>query len=301
MDLPYHYRVFGLQLASEIFCPELMESPGVPDVCITYSIVPTALAVVQQAGVGYQAAAGQVLLSIEGIARFLIREGKAIMVEPAPHSDAASVRLFLLGAACSALLLQRGVLPLRGCAVQRQGECIAFAGQTGTGKSTLVAAFLRCQYTLVTDDICAITPGADGVPMVSPGYPYVKLWPDVLTYFGHNLHQPPRIRPGLEKRLWPVGAAFCPQPVPLNRLYILAPTNAPDIALRPLPAIEALVALQMHTAQHMLLDVLGQRAAHFRLCGSIVRHVPLSAVTRPSGPLHLEPLVARLESDRQHV
>lgn len=297
MSLPYHYRVFGLQIASEIPCPELLEGTGTPEVRITYGPIPTALADVHQAGVGYQAGAGQVLLSVEGVARFWIRDGQAIVVEPAAQSDDASVRLFLLGAACGTLLLQRGVLPLRGCAVQGPQGCIAFVGQTGTGKSTLAAALLRRHYTLVSDDICAMTFGADGVPLVAPGYPYLKLWPDALAYLGHDPQQYPRLRPALEKRLCHVIDTFCLQALVLQRVYILAPTQLSGRAVQRLTPREGMMALQMLTYQQMLLDVLGQRALHFRHCGRVVRRVPLAKVTWPASPLDLEPLVDLLEED----
>ena len=136
----YYYTAFGLCIAAEFPCPELTPAGGRPDVLIRYGVVPATLAVAKKTGVRYQAAPGQLLLTVDGVARFLVQDGKEIIVERAPESDDDSLRLFLLGSALGALLQQRGMLTLHSSAIEVDGGCVGFLGHSGVGKSTLAAA-----------------------------------------------------------------------------------------------------------------------------------------------------------------
>jgi hypothetical protein len=149
----YYYTAFGLCFATEFPCPELSPGGGTPDVLIRYGVVPVTLRAAKQTGIGYQAATGQLLLNIDGVARFLIQDGKEIIVERAAEGDDDSLRLFLLSSALGALLQQRGILTLHSSAIEVEGGCVGFLGSSGVGKSTLAAALLQRGYRLLTDDI----------------------------------------------------------------------------------------------------------------------------------------------------
>lgn len=89
---------------------------------IRYGVVPAILATVKKTGVRFQAAPGQLLLTVDGVARCLVQDGKEIIVEGAPESDDDSLRLFLLGSTLGALLQQRGMLTLHSSAIEVAGS-----------------------------------------------------------------------------------------------------------------------------------------------------------------------------------
>src|SRR5436853_233172 len=80
-------------------------------------------------------------------------------------------------AAAGLPLPQRGHFVLHASSVAIDGKAAAFAGPSGRGKSTLVAALASAGHPLIADDMSVIdTSGA--APVVQPGFPRVKLWPD---------------------------------------------------------------------------------------------------------------------------
>lgn len=293
----YYYTAFGLCLAAEFPCPELAPGVGSPDVLIRYGMVPATLATAKKIGVRYQAAPGQLLLTVDGVARFLVQDGKEIIVERAPESDDDSLRLFLLGSAMGGLLQQRGMLTLHSSAIEVDGGCIGFLGRSGVGKSTLATALLRRGYRLLTDDVCAVTLAPNATPIVHPGYPQTKLWADALT----KLATPPetlrRVRPQLDKHAWPVAAAFCPEVRPLRRLYVLHTINTADLTVQEVERGEKFQVLKNHTYREPFLDGLDGRVPHFRVCAVVAQRVPLSRIIRPSHPFLLDELMTRLEEE----
>jgi len=293
----HDYTAFGLHLASPFPCPELSPGPSTPDVIIRYGDVPDALPAPRKRGVRYQAAPGQLLLSVDGVARFLVLDGKEIVIARAPECDDESLRLFLLGSALGALLQQRGLLPLHASAVQVDGACVAFLGRSGVGKSTLASALLQRRYRLVADDIGAIDLGSEGIPLVYPGYPQVKLWADAVRRLHLSREGLRRVRPQMDKHAWGLDESFCPEALPLRRLYVLHSANSPDLTVQPITGGAKLEALKNHTYREPFLDGLASRAPQFRIAAAITRHVAMYYLTRPQYPFMLEEMVTLLEQE----
>ena len=101
----------------------------------------------------------------EQVARYLVSGGCEIIIEPHPTATEKDVRLFLLGSAMGALLLQRGIWPLHGSAIAGRSGAALFVGVSGSGKSTLVGAFHQRGFQVLADDVCAITAGSP--PLIS--------------------------------------------------------------------------------------------------------------------------------------
>jgi hypothetical protein len=138
MTRPLLYRAFGLTIASGLPLPELPEAAGEPDVEIVTGRVPSQLPGAVRRGVRFQVAPGELLLQVDGVARYLARGGAQIIVDRAADAPPESVRLFLLGSVFAALLHERGVLPLSASAIATQRGAAVFMGLSGTGKSALL-------------------------------------------------------------------------------------------------------------------------------------------------------------------
>jgi hypothetical protein len=102
--------------------------------------VPQALDDAKKKGVLYQISPDRFLLGLGKIARYLVSEGREIVIERVPGGSDDAVRVFLFGSVFGALLHQRGVLPLHGSAVMPSRGATIFAGPSGSGKSMLAAA-----------------------------------------------------------------------------------------------------------------------------------------------------------------
>src|SRR5229473_1307322 len=93
-----------------------------------------------------------VLLDFPGVGRFLVRDGKEILVDPAPASEEGEVRAYLVSTAFGVLFHQRGIMPLHASAIYLADGCVAFVGDSGAGKSTLAAALAQRGHEVITDD-----------------------------------------------------------------------------------------------------------------------------------------------------
>ncbi|MBT8216517.1 MAG: hypothetical protein KJO17_06695, partial [Acidimicrobiia bacterium] len=131
-------------MASDVPLPgRLLEGSQQPDVAIRWGTVPATIEDVIGEGLIFQASARELLLDVEGTARFLISDGRRVVVEGSPGVPDSRIRLFLLGSVFGAILHQRGLLPLHGSAVEVGDRCMIFVGVAGSGKSTVAAALAK--------------------------------------------------------------------------------------------------------------------------------------------------------------
>lgn len=293
----HHYKAFGLNIESALPCLELAPSRSVPDVRIRYGAVPDALADATGKGPYYQARANRLLLIIEDVARYLVSDGREIIIERAPGSRDDEVRLYLLGSAFGALLHQRGLLPLHGSAIEVNGGAVVFLGPSGLGKSTLAGTFYKRGYRVMTDDVCVLSISEEGIPVVLPGYPQLKLGAEVARNLGENPLEVGRGEPPWEKHGLPLRKGFCETPLPLRRLYVLTTTETQKFELIPLKGMEKFTVLLNNTYRFCFLDGQGGKVLHFKQCAALTQHAAVSRVIRPSAPLLLDELADLLERD----
>lgn len=281
------FSCFDFRLRSGIPLGELTpaDDPGDarPVVEIRLGKLPELLAGAPPAVHGLQAANGEALLTVPGNARYLIREGREIVVDPLPGAAERNVRLFLLGSALGILVYQRGLLPLHANALVVEGGAVAFTGQSGAGKSTLAAHFQRAGYPVLCDDVCVVGFDDAGVPLAWPGLPRLKLWEDAAHAFGHDPAVLDRAVEGLEKFHVPIGRTADARPVPLRRLYTLARAEGGEGRILPLRGSEAMAAVMENSYRGLYLPTLGATAVHFRQCAMLLRHVEVFAATRAWG------------------
>src|SRR4029077_8012520 len=99
----YFYCPYGLRLRSAIALPGLTNGPESDfDADIALGSVPPSLPGAVDIGLRYQSARGRFLITVDGVARFLVADGERILIDLHPGADEAAVRLFLLGPALGA-------------------------------------------------------------------------------------------------------------------------------------------------------------------------------------------------------
>ena len=294
-DTPHHYSLYGLRVASCVALPAHPADVREPDVRIRSGRVPESLPRPYAEGVLYQASEGQFLFRHEQVARYLVRDGREIVIEPAAKADPERLRLFLMSSPFGALLHQRNLLPLHGSAVDVNGQGVVFAGMSGAGKSTLAAAFLKRGYPVLADDISVVSVNDDGQPMVHPGHPQIRLWADAVQRVDQDADTLSRMLPDLEKYLLAVPGRESPAPLPLRHICVLHVNTDGRLDLSVVTGARKLEALHAQTYRRGFLERMGSKTAHFTLCAAVARRVPMSRVTRPSQPFLLDELVALLD------
>ncbi len=219
------------------------------------------------------------------------------VVDRAADASDDSVRLFLLGAVFAALLQQRGVLALNASAVAMERGSAVFMGLSRAGKSTLAASFHKRGYRVLTDDLCAISFRA-GQPMVWPGYPQLKLWPDVLERLDVDPGPLRRVRPELEKRALALGGSFASEPLSPSRLYVLRSSNtAKRVEMKPVAGEGRIATIGIHTYGSQFVEGLGSEAHYFENLAMLVAALPIQVITRPSRHFMLDELIDLIEED----
>jgi len=232
-----------------------------------------------------------------GVGSFLARGGSEIVVDPSPGLDERVLRILLLGPVLAVLLRQRGHLLLHASAVAVAGEAILFLGSSGRGKSTTAAALRARGHGLVSDDV-AVLRAEESPPLVYPGIPQLKLWPEALVSLGDDPEKLPRWNPYLEKRARPVATEFSPTPLPVKKIYVLDEGDAPEIL--PLTGQEAFLELVRHTygSDYGLQPAMGVgSASHFFRCKSIIDTVAMRGLIRQKSLSQLPNLVRLIEED----
>lgn len=93
------------------------------------------------------------------------------------------VQRFLAGPGWAALCMLRGVLPVHGAAVARNGRAIIVAGAPGSGKTNVVLGLRSRGWDLLTDDVtgCDLD---DGRVVVEAVGDRVEVWPDTAARWG---------------------------------------------------------------------------------------------------------------------
>lgn len=292
--MPKHYYLFGLTVASKLPLPALpgdLDTDSEPDVVINYGDTPSTLASPQITGIRFQASPGEFLLQVDGVARFLVKNGSSITISPEPVTHEEDILPFLMGSAFGALLQQRKILVLHGSAIEVNGASVLFCGPSGAGKSTLAAGFHQRGYRFLADDLCAISI-INSQPMVTPGFPRLKLWADALKRLEtstDNLHS---IRWGadLQKFFLPAENRAT-LPLPVQAVFILGSTNTDQLKLTPLPGNERIDPLIDNSYRGRFLEGLGGKKEHFKLCAALAAKADVCLVSRPKLGFRLEELM----------
>jgi hypothetical protein len=287
------YWAYGIRIHAEIICPELPQHPqptGNPDV--TIRLLPPIESVAENLENGYfEVRPGVFRLAVTGVAQYLVEEGNRISVEPVTGATLEEIRLFLLGSAMGALLYQRGLFPLHGSAVETAWGAMIFVGEQGVGKSTLAAQFHRKGYRLLSDDVCAVAVGSEGL-QVLPALAQFRLCADAYERLG----TPEKARFDIDKFVVPMGEGYCTDPAPLRAIHILGvhENEAPNFeVLRGFDRVQRLLE-NLYRPQY--LKGQSTQSDLMRMAGDIAKQTTIAAVTRRRDTEAIEGMVAFLES-----
>ena len=295
------YSAFGLSIVSELALPELPEAAfelGVSaDVHIRLGAVPSTLEGAREVEPGVLARPG-VLLIDAGESRFLVREGREIVVHPGNGAADRDVRLYLLGSAMGAILHQRGMLPLHANAIEIEGRVVAFAGASGAGKSTLAAYFHDRGHRVLCDDVCAVSFDGTGQALAWPGIPRIKLWGDALAALGRNADGLQPVWRDVDKYAMPVAAVLAEGPLPLHRIYLLQAARVGPPAIRRVSGAEAIDGVLSNTYRKEFVVPLEMSTRQFENAVGLLRTVEVFAADRHWG---LTELGASYDLLRRHM
>lgn len=277
------YRAYGLGVHSVLPLPELIPLAGAgADVVVSVGRIPTPFSWNSDEQCATRFTAAEAYLFWPLVGAFLVRGGKEIVIDSRPGAEHDLVRLPLLGAVWAVLLHQRGLLVLHASAVEIHGRAAVFIGSKGAGKSTIAALLYSRGHSLIADDIVAVDFSNPRQPMLLPGFPQLKLWPEAaIASLGDDPEQLRILIAGQSKRARPISERFSPVPVALAGIFCLSEGDVPMVTrLRPQQAIVQLLA---NSYMARFPDVLVDQAEakrHLQQCSTLVEQHPIFQLQR---------------------
>ena len=229
---------------------------------------------------------GQTYLQWSGRCEFLVSaDGLVVMARPLRRSSPEAFHTYLLGQALSFALIKQGFDPLHATVVAIGGVAVAFLGESGYGKSTLAAAFVRAGHGLLTDDLLVLSDQGHGLA-AHPGPPRIKLFPEIARAVLGPKVRGIAITKMTRKVVIPleedqrVGFA-----VPLKIIYVLgkpAPSGRePEtVTIRRLSQRQACIALTRNTFNTVLTDS-ERLIRQFAFATNVASSVPVKLLTYP--------------------
>lgn len=161
---------------------------------------------------------GSTVVVAQGIGRFLVRDGSAVIADVLPGVLPGIVEMIVIGPVLGMLCYQRGLLTLHANTVAIDGRAVALCGQSGAGKSTLAALLAARGHVLVSDDVLPIR-REGGETLAFTANRHLRLWRETLEWLGHRVD-------GLRRAA----------PEPRDK-YFLPPPAGPVAATFPLAAV----------------------------------------------------------------
>jgi len=263
--------------------------PFLNDVEIRIAPTPNDLGERALRGVLWQAEKSRFLLEVPGVARYLVEDGRRITIDPTGQND--EIEQFLTLTPLAALLYQRGLLALHAAAVappsppdsggeggwgacpersrRDEGGAIILAGDSASGKSTLLAALIQRGWTPLADDLTAIGLDEENKPVLYPVQHRIHLWQNAQEKLGWN--KPQTLEDSETFRV-----------LRPHTIYRLRVHNYDGFKLDPVPGAARFETIGDLTYHSHIADALLDRKAYFRLASSLTQF-PIQTLTRPRG------------------
>ena len=300
---PYHYKAYGLSIASEIPLPPLKTTPTTTaDLTIKRGQLPDRPSVestkIYRAGLNArfaQQGPDYLWLDWSPLVSFMAVSGNELIMDTT-QTDDNLISLFVLSEALGLILFQKGYFLLHGSAVCIGDKGVVFLGEPGAGKSTTVAACAQKGYTIISDDMVCIQVNETGNLFLIPAFPQIKIWQH--TVDGLQLHQQKMapVREGVDKFSWHDSITFEENAVPLTAIFVLLSPHEPGSTPDPIPASQVPVELLHHFP---LADALLNGKSledYFKKSVAIAQNIPLFRMSRPANFAALYEFVAHLKS-----
>lgn len=315
-----NYSVFGLTLASQLRLVErvALTTDASPDLKITLDKVDSLPRI--KAGVlpsyvsPFETSDGQKLLyayrqgpcdllRFPNTAEFHVWPDR-IECYQLPQAHGYEVERWLVGTVLALWLERNGVRVMHASAVVHEDNAVAFLANNTAGKSSLAAGMMQCGCRLLTDDVLPIIP-TDAGCVGQPGYPKMRMWPDVAEHFVGDYAGLELVHPEASKRNVPVGpegiGEFCSEPKRLGVIYV--PTRrdpgqgGAPVEINPVSRRDALVELLRFSFANRLVTAIGLQPQRLESLALIAGQVPMRRITYPAGLDRLEGICEAILED----
>jgi hypothetical protein len=222
---------------------------------------------------------------VGGVARYHVKNGKEIEVEPHETADPGAVRLFLLSNAMAILLIQRGQILLHASAIRQQDGLVVFVGESGAGKSSMLAELIRRGYEPFSDDVIVLEENpASGEVIALPSYPMIKLWKETMETIGTDMiGKGYQLRKGVEKFGHFFHDQYSVDPRPIHLIIVLEKDpNCVTYEWHKPGGLEAFEILSQNIYRRQYIQEANLRKKHLRLLSGLLKNAEIIVLKRPA-------------------
>lgn len=301
------YKAYGLNIQSELVLPELQATSEVSEqnLNIRFGKVDWSLPDSLASWKHFHQNGDSIYCYWNIVGKFQVIAGNEIVIDLQDNVAESMIRLPLLGPVLALALHQRSHFILHASAVVIDGAAVLFTAASGQGKSTTAATLYSRGHRLMTDDVSAIVFPETGPPMLLPGFPRVKLWPDAVN---PATQEDPKnlepINPAVEKLTCATVENFCQELIPIGRIYKLAAGDVDSPQVVALSHKDAVTRLLENAYVPMLFGdefpsmlSRSQRFWNVLQSAKLAKKVPVCKLERPYSLERLLDLALLIESD----
>ncbi len=285
----FHYSAYNLAIASEIRLPEL--PVGLAQEGLNIRLAAAKEPIEARPIDWRETPVKEAHFQFGGVAQFLVRDGREVIITPDPGADQSIFRLYVQGMMLASALYQRGYFVLHSSVIDIEGSGVALMGPIGAGKSTFASALHARGHRILADDNAALEMNGAG-PRVLPAFPSLKVYPKVAESLGHRRLALTPMHHTQAKHALSVADAFCDVPRPLEAIYVLDREASPEIArLSPIESITELIRHSVPTRW----GVKGN-PCHLKMCGRLAQQVPMFRIRTFTELSEIASIAERIEN-----
>lgn len=291
------YTIFHLTVSAPFELSGFAPCSGErPEVVIRLGTVPARLEGAEHVWGRNQLKRSEFLLTVPRVARYLVRDGAQIVIEPEPGAHPENVRLFLLGSAFGALLHQRRELVLHASSVATDRGAVLLLGRSGHGKSTLAALLGRSGHRLLGDDKGVVL-RQNGQSLLCAGPKQSWLRRDTIERMGIEEPELERRRDGRDKYAWQGAPLASNSPCLIHRIYELTFHDRTEPEIVSLHGPDAVLTLMRNIFRRGILRRMEGVETSFHQCAQLALRVPMRRLRRDKARHSPEQVLALLQAE----
>ena len=235
--------------------------------------VPETLAGGERVGPIHEVSDDEVLVTMPGVARVLVRGGAVAGIEPEPDADAGDVAWLVDGHVRGIVALQSGQLALRASGVVIDGRAVAICAQGAIGASAVAAGLANRGHAVLADGWLPVeVPSLRALAVTDE----LALWPDIAAMVGRDPESGSEVRPGLAKRRYRFARG---ETCPLAAVVVLQRYEwEDDVSVERTVGGSALENVLRYVAFHHLVASMGLEAQRFLWAAALASGCAVSLV-----------------------
>jgi len=246
-------------------------------------------------GVLWHAAPNRFLLNVPRVARYLIEDGRNITYEPSPGVEPAVIASFFRTTPLAALLYQRGLMAIHAACASNKKGALLLAGDSGVGKSALLAALVQRGWTMLADELTAITMNGQETSFVTPSFSEIALWPDTVEKLGLAKDHLPHA--DANRLVLSTPKQLDSGPCPLLAIYYLAVHGKDEVKIMEIHGAKKFRALGALCYNSHIADALLDRVAYMRYAAAITSKISIKHMYHPRGKWCIPAMADLIEKD----